>query len=84
MPKHDLPDGNETGSNVIDFRAHLRHRTTQTLQDNGEAESEASDWDTYRRAEHSDGKRPKFNRHDILWLGVILTIGLIFWIVIRR
>lgn len=84
MPKHDLPDGHEPGSNVIDFRERLRSRMAQTLADDGAKEPEASDQDSYLRAEYGDGKPPKFSRHDLLWLGVILVIGWIFWMEFRR
>lgn len=84
MPKHDLPDGNEAGSNLIDFREHLRRRVNPSLQDKGDPKSEASDWEIYRHAEYGDGKRPSFSRYDLLWLGMILATGCIFWMLVRR
>jgi hypothetical protein len=85
MPQHDRPEGPEPGSNVIDFRAHLRHRVSRSGQDNGDsgADPESSDWDAFRHAEYGDGKRPAFSRHDLLWIGMILAIGWIFWKVMR-
>jgi hypothetical protein len=84
MAKHDVPDGDDADSNVIDLREHLRRRVSQTLQDNDDADPEASEWDRYRHAEYGDGKRPKFNRYDLLWIAMIVVIGWIFWAVLRR
>jgi hypothetical protein len=85
MPKHDLPDGNEDATNLIDFREHLRRRLTQTPHnDDGDPKSEASDWEVYRHAEYGDGKRLGFSRYDLPWLGLLLIIGWIIWISIRR
>jgi hypothetical protein len=86
MPKHDLPDGNETGGNLIDFREYLQKRVGQSAQDNeaSEPEPEPSDWETYRRAEYDDGKRAKFSRYDLLWIGMILVVGWIVWTTLRR
>jgi hypothetical protein len=84
MPKHDLPDGNETGGNLIDIREHLRRRAGLPAQDNDDQELEMSDWEIYRRAEYGDGKRPGFSRYDALCLGLILSIGWIFWLFVIR
>jgi hypothetical protein len=89
MPQHDPPVGPEPGSNVIDFRAHLRHRVTDSGQDNGDAgpgspdRPDSPDWDMFRHAEYGDGKRPAFSRYDLLWIGMILVIGWIFWKMFR-
>lgn len=84
MPKHDLPDGNETESNLIDFRAHLRRRAERSAQNDDEPKSETADWDIYRRAEYGDGQRPRFGRYDLLWLGLILSIGWMLWLLVFR
>jgi len=80
MPQHDLPDGNETGSNLIDFREHLRRRASLPAKDNDDPKPEATAWEAYRHAEYGDGKRPRFSRYDALWIGLILSIGWIFWL----
>jgi hypothetical protein len=84
MPKHDLPDGNEAGGNLIDFREHLRRRVNQTLQDNGDPEPKASDWETYRFAEYGDGKPPSFRAYGPVWIAMALVLGWIVWVIIRR
>lgn len=84
MPQHDLPDGHETESNLIDFRKHLRARIQLSAQDNDDPAPEASDWDVYRHAEHSDGKRPGFTRYDLLWVGLILSFAALTWLLIVR
>jgi hypothetical protein len=84
MPKHDLPDGNEAGGNLIDFREHLRRRVELTTQDNGERGPEKSAWETYRFAEYGDGKRAKFNRYDLLLVGLFLAVPALLWALVFR
>ena len=84
MPKHDLPDNTENRSNLIDFREHLRRRIDQSAQDDDAPEPARTEWETFRQAENGDGKRPRFGRYDLLWLGMILAIGCIFWTIARR
>lgn len=81
MPKHDIPEGEEAGSNLIDFGGYLRRRIDLTSHDRREPEPEAADWEIYRRAEYADGKRPRFSRHDLIWIAMILAIGWIIWVV---
>ena len=84
MPQHDLPDGHETKSNVIDFRKRLRQRSDALPPTTEHAVPDESDQDAYRRAEHSDGKRPGFGRYDILWLGLIASLGWKLWYLVLR
>jgi hypothetical protein len=84
VPKHDRPDSNEDRGNLINFREHLRRRIGQSAQDSDAQESARTDWETFRQAENGDGKRPRFNRYDLLWLGMILAIGCIFWTIARH
>ena len=81
MPKHDIQDGNQADANLVDFRDYLRRRVDLARHDRSEPESEASDWEMYRHAEHADGKRPRFGRHDLIWVAMILAIGWIIWVV---
>jgi hypothetical protein len=83
MPKHDLPDGHEHSGQLIDISEHLRRRVVQSAQDNDAWESEPSDWEIYRHAEQGDGKLPRLGWHDGLWLGLLLAIGLMLWLLIR-
>ncbi|WBO20731.1 hypothetical protein [Sphingomonas abietis] len=84
MPKHDLPDGNEAGSNLIDFREHLRRRTDRTLQDNGDPETGPLDRESYRLAEYGDGTPPRFRHYGPVWIAMVLAFGWIIWVIIRR
>jgi len=84
MPKYDLPDSNEDRGNLIDFGEHLRRRIGRSAQGNDAPEPARTDWETFRQAENGDGARPRFNRHDLLWLGMILAIGCTFWTIARR
>lgn len=84
MPKHDIPDGDKTGSNLIDFRDYLRKRVDLSAQDNADAEVADPDWEVYRHAEHGDGKRPTLSRYDLLWVVMILALGWIAWVALRR
>ncbi len=81
MPKHDIPEGDEADSNLIDFRDYLRRRVDLTAHVRSEPEPEAADWEIYRNAEYADGKRPRFGRHDLIWIAMILAIGWIVWVV---
>jgi len=81
MPKHDIPDGTPTDTNLIDFRDYLRRRVDLAGQDKGAQEPEASDWEIYRHAEYGDGKRPRFSRYDLIWVAMVLAIGWIVWVV---
>ena len=80
MPKHDIPDGDEADSNLIDFRPYLRRRIDLTAHGRSEQEPEETDWEIYRHAEYADGKRPRFGRHDLIWVAMILVIGWIIWV----
>jgi hypothetical protein len=84
MPKHDTPDGDKASSNLIDFRDYLHKRVDLTAQDNSDPEVGKSDWEVYRQAEYADGKRPAFSRYDLLWVVIILAIGWIAWVALRR
>jgi len=84
MPKHDLPDGNEAGSNLIDFRDYPRRRVNQTLQDNGDPETGRSDRAVYRFAEFDDRTPPRFRAYGPLCIAMALVLGWIVWVVIRR
>ena len=79
MPKHDLPDSNDDRGKLIDFGEHLRRRIGQSAQDNDPPQSARTDREAFRQAENGDGKRPGFGRYDLLWLGMILIIGYVFW-----
>jgi hypothetical protein len=83
MPKHDLPDGSEHESNVVDFRRHLR-RADGSEADVDLDESEPPRLDVYRRAEHSDGRRPRFGRYDVFWLGLIACLAWMLWLLVLR
>jgi hypothetical protein len=82
MPKHDLPDSTEDRGNLIDFREHLRRRIGRSEQET--QEPTRTDRETFRQAENGDGRRPRFGRYDLLWLGMILAIGYIFWTAARH
>ena len=84
MPQHDLPDGRESESNVIDFRKRLRQGAETSAQNTDHAVSDNCDQDAYRHAEHSDGRRPAFGRYDILWLGLIASLGWMLWYLVLR
>ncbi len=84
MPMHDLPDGRENAGNVIDFRTHLRRRVDQAAQDNEAPEHDQSIQEVYRRAEHGDGKAPRLSWYDGLWLGMLLAIGYVVWVLIHH
>ena len=84
MPQHDLPDGHETESNVVDFRKRLRQRSSTLPPTFNHAVPDGSDQDAYRHAEHSDGKRPGFERYDVLWLGLIASLGWMLWYLVLR
>lgn len=81
MPRHDIPDRDESETNLIDFRDYLRRRVHPTAQDRSDPEPEASKWEQYRHAEYGDGKRPRFSRHDLIWVAMVLAIGWIMWVV---
>jgi hypothetical protein len=80
MPKHDIPNGDEADTNLIDFRDYLRRRIDLTARNRSDPEPETADWETYRHAEYADGKRPRFSRHDLIWVAMILAIGWIAWV----
>lgn len=84
MPQHDLPDGRESESNVIDFRKRLRPRAETSAPNTDHPVFDNSDQDAYRHAEHSNGRRPAFGRYDILWLGLIASLGWILWYLVLR
>jgi len=84
MPKHDLPDGHETDSNLIDFREHLRWRVNRTLRDNRDPKLDVSDREAYRLAEYGDGKPPSFRSYGPVWIAMGLILGWIIWIVVHR
>jgi hypothetical protein len=65
MPKHDISEGYEADSNLIDLRDYLRRRADMTARDG--CESEAADWEVYRHAEYADGKRSRFSRYNLIW-----------------
>ena len=81
MPKHDIPDGEDAETNLIDFRDYLRPRGGRAVGQAGDAASdpEGSDWDVYRHAEYGDGRRPRLGRFDLIWVAMILAIGWIVW-----
>lgn len=81
MPKHDIPDGKEADTNLIDFRDYLRRRADPIAEDKTDPAPEMSDWETYRHAEYGDGKRPSFSRYDLIWAALALAIGWIAWVV---
>jgi len=82
MPKHDIPDGHEANTNLIDIRAYLRRRVDLTAQDRDDQAPDVPDRETYRHAEYGDGKRPRFSRYDLIWAALILAIGWIVWVVV--
>jgi hypothetical protein len=84
MPQHDLPDGRESESNVIDFRKRLHPRAEPLPTATDHAVPDEPDRDAYRHAEHSDGKRPGFGRYDVLWLGLIASLGWMLWYLVLR
>lgn len=94
MPKHDLPDGHEADSNLIDFRAHLRRRADQVSQDQisrdqvsrdrADADPDAAEREAYRFAEYGDGTPPRFRTYGPVWIAMALALGWILWTVIRR
>jgi hypothetical protein len=84
MPHHDLPDRHDADDNIIDIRARLQERVARSAQDNDGAGRAESDWEIFQRAEYGDGRPPKFNRHDLLWIGVFLGIGWVFWVTFHR
>jgi hypothetical protein len=84
MPQHDLPDGQESESNVIDFSKRLRQRAQASAPNTDHAVPDESYRDAYRHAEYSDGRRPAFGRYDVLWLALIASLGLMLWYLILR
>jgi len=84
MPQHDLPHGDETESNLVDFSKYMRRRIELSAQDNLEAQPEITDREIFEHAEYGDGKRPRFSRFDLMWIGLIVTIGWMLWFLILR
>jgi hypothetical protein len=84
MPTHDLPDGRETAGNLIDFHAHLRRRVDLIAQDNDAPNPERSDRESFRFAEHGDGKPAKFSRHDLMLVGLFVAVAVMLgWLIFR-
>ena len=50
MPKHDIPDGHEANTNLIDIRAYLRRRVDLTAQDRDDQARNAWLYDADGRA----------------------------------
>ena len=68
----------------MDFRKRLRHRVEASAPNADHSATGSSDQDVYRHAEHSDGKRPGFGRYDVLWLGLIASLGWMLWYLVLR
>ncbi len=72
-------DGTDIESNLVEIRRYLDARIRASGQDDGAGEPrESSAWETYRYAEYSDGRRPRFAVTDLILIAlVVIFLGLL-------
>ena len=72
-------DRSDIENNLVEIRRYLDAHVRSAGQDNGWGNlKEPSVWETYRHAEYSDGRRPRFASTDLILGGLVLAfVGLI-------
>ena len=72
-------DRSDIESNLVEIRRYLDAHIQSAGQDNGGGNLQGpSVWETYRRAEYRDGRRPRFAPTDLILGGLVLAfIGLL-------
>ena len=69
------PEDADIESNLIDIRRYLQTHARSAVPDEDDDATEPSAWETYRHAEYSDGRRPRFSRTDLILFALVLMLG---------